>query len=118
MSKTVTAELRATMMDVSKSTLSVNELSGDVVADGQQSHTLTLTAVDTDGNSVTGEASRLRLVPQDTNGVTVGAISEIKPGLQRHGFFDPCRKRCCACLQRAVSAGHVTTNAEVCCRAA
>ncbi len=76
-------------MDVSKSTLSVNELSGDVVADGQQSHTLTLTAVDTDGNSVTGEASRLRLVPQDTNGVTVGAISEIKPGFTAPRFLRP-----------------------------
>lgn len=32
-------------------------------------------------NPVTGEASRLRFVPQDTNGVTVGAISEIKPGV-------------------------------------
>ncbi|TLI80034.1 intimin-like adhesin FdeC [Escherichia sp. E2562] len=81
MSKTVTAELRATMMDVSKSTLSVNESSGDVVADGQQSHTLTLTAVDTDGNPVTGEASRLRFVPQDSSGVTIGTISEIKPGV-------------------------------------
>ncbi len=40
-----------------------------------------LTAVDSEGNPVTGEASRLRLVPQDTNGVTVGAISEIKPGV-------------------------------------
>ncbi len=29
---------------------------------------------------MTGEASRLRLVPQDTNGVTVGAISEINTG--------------------------------------
>ncbi|MFO6427533.1 hypothetical protein ACLBOM_28560 [Escherichia coli] len=39
---------------------------------------------------MTEEASRLRLVPQDTNGVTVGAISEIKPGAsQRHGFFSP-----------------------------
>ncbi len=119
MSKTVTAELRATMMDVANSTLSANEPSGDVVADGQQAYTLTLTAVDSEGNPVTGEASRLRLVPQDTNGVTVGAISEIKQrGLQRHGFFDPCRKRCCTCLQRAVSTGHITTNAEVCCRAA
>ncbi|MCO1607753.1 Ig-like domain-containing protein, partial [Escherichia coli] len=36
MSKTVTAELRATMMDVANSTLSANEPSGDVVADGQQ----------------------------------------------------------------------------------
>ena len=81
MSKTVTAELRATMMDVSNSTLSANEPSGDVVADGQQAYTLTLTAVDSEGNPVTGEASRLRLVPQDTNGVTVGAISEIKPGV-------------------------------------
>ncbi|EGO8562897.1 invasin domain 3-containing protein, partial [Escherichia coli] len=81
MSKTVTAELRATMMDVANSTLSVNELSGDVVADGQQAYTLTLTAVDSEGNPVTGEASRLRLVPQDINGVTVGAISEIKPGV-------------------------------------
>ncbi len=79
MSKTVTAELRATMMDVANSTLSANEPSGDVVADGQQAYTLTLTAVDSEGNPVTGEASRLRLVPQDTNGVTVGAISEIKP---------------------------------------
>lgn len=34
-----------------------------------------------EGNPVTGEASRLRFVPQDTNGVTVGAISEIKPGV-------------------------------------
>lgn len=119
MSKTVTAELRATMMDVANSTLSANEPSGDVVADGQQAYTLTLTAVDSEGNPVTGEASRLRFVPQDTNGVTVGAISEIKPRrLQRRGFFDPCRKRCCACFQRAVSAGHITTNAEVCCRAA
>lgn len=73
MSKTVTAELRATMMDVANSTLSANEPSGDVVADGQQAYTLTLTAVDSEGNPVTGEASRLRLVPQDTNGVTVGA---------------------------------------------
>ncbi|OSL85529.1 putative adhesin [Escherichia coli TA249] len=81
MSKTVTAELRATMMDVANSTLSANEPSGDVVADGQQAYTLTLTAVDSEGNPVTGEASRLRLVPQDTNGVTVGAISEIKPGV-------------------------------------
>ncbi|HDW8581540.1 TPA: intimin-like adhesin FdeC [Escherichia coli] len=79
MSKTVTAELRATMMDVANSTLSANEPSGDVVADGQQAYTLT--AVDSEGNPVTGEASRLRLVPQDTNGVTVGAISEIKPGV-------------------------------------
>ena len=31
MSKTVTAELRATMMDVANSTLSANEPSGDVV---------------------------------------------------------------------------------------
>ncbi|WP_088543883.1 inverse autotransporter adhesin FdeC [Escherichia coli] len=77
MSKTVTAELRATMMDVANSTLSANEPSGDVVADGQQAYTLTLTAVDT----VTGEASRLRFVPQDTNGVTIGTISEIKPGV-------------------------------------
>ncbi|HHL4501833.1 TPA: invasin domain 3-containing protein [Escherichia coli] len=81
MSKTVTAELRATMMDVANSTLSANEPSGDVVADGQQAYTLTLTAVDTDGNPVTGEASRLRFVPQDTNGVTIGTISEIKPGV-------------------------------------
>ncbi|EFB5742813.1 hypothetical protein FQF16_09550 [Escherichia coli] len=81
MSKTVTAELRATMMDVANSTLSANEPSGDVVADGQQAYTLTLTAVDSEGNPVTGEASRLRFVPQDTNGVTVGAISEIKPGV-------------------------------------
>ncbi|HAX3034735.1 inverse autotransporter beta domain-containing protein [Escherichia albertii] len=81
MSKTVTADLRATMMDVTKSTLSVSELSDDVAADGQQSYTLTLTAVDTDGNAVTGEASRLRFVPQDNNGVTVGTISEIKPGI-------------------------------------
>ena len=81
MSKTVTAELRATMMDVANSTLSANEPSGDVVADGQQVYTLTLTAVDSEGNPVTGEASRLRLVPQDTNGVTIGAISEIKPGV-------------------------------------
>ncbi len=81
MSKTVTAELRATMMDVTKSTLSVNEPSGDVVANGQQSYTLTLTAVDTDGNPVTGEASRLRFVPQDSNGVTIGSISEINPGV-------------------------------------
>ncbi len=81
MSKTVTADLRATMMDVTKSTLSVSELSDDVTADGQQSYTLTLTAVDTDGNAVTGEASRLRFVPQDNNGVTVGTISEIKPGI-------------------------------------
>lgn len=66
MSKTVTAELRATMMDVANSTLSANEPSGDVVADG---------------NPVTGEASRLRFVPQDTNGVTIGTISEIKPGV-------------------------------------
>ncbi|EEV5811011.1 inverse autotransporter adhesin FdeC [Escherichia coli] len=79
MSKTVTAELRATMMDVANSTLSANEPSGDVVADGQQAYTLT--AVDTDGNPVTGEASRLRFVPQDTNGVTIGTISEIKPGV-------------------------------------
>ncbi|HBB3851074.1 TPA: intimin-like adhesin FdeC [Escherichia coli] len=79
MSKTVTAELRATMMDVANSTLSANEPSGDVVADGQQAYTLT--AVDSEGNPVTGEASRLRFVPQDTNGVTVGAISEIKPGV-------------------------------------
>ncbi len=76
MSKTVTAELRATMMDVANSTLSANEPSGDVVADGQQAYTLTLTAVDSEGNPVTGEASRLRFVPQDTNGVTVGAIWE------------------------------------------
>ncbi|WP_136159007.1 inverse autotransporter adhesin FdeC [Escherichia coli] len=81
MSKTVTAELRATMMDVANSTLSANEPSGDVVADGQQAYTLTLIAVDSEGNPVTGEASRLRFVPQDTNGVTVGAISEIKPGV-------------------------------------
>lgn len=81
MSKTVTAELRATMMDVANSTLSANEPSSDVVADGQQAYTLTLTAVDSEGNPVTGEASRLRFVPQDTNGVTVGAISEIKPGV-------------------------------------
>ena len=81
MSKTVTAELRATMMDVTKSTLSVNEPSGDVVANGQQSYTLTLTAVDTDGNPVTGEASRLRFVPQDSNGVTIGSISETNPGV-------------------------------------
>lgn len=81
MSKTVTAELLATMMDVANSTLSANEPSGDVVADGQQAYTLTLTAVDSEGNPVTGEASRLRFVPQDTNGVTVGAISEIKPGV-------------------------------------
>ena len=81
MSKTVTAELRATMMDVANSTLSANEPSGDVVADGQQAYTLTLTAVDSEGNPVTGEASRLRFVPQDTNGITVGAISEIKPGV-------------------------------------
>ncbi|MED9019742.1 inverse autotransporter beta domain-containing protein [Escherichia coli] len=81
MSKTVTADLRATMMDVTKSTLNVSELSDDVAADGQQSYTLTLTAVDTDGNAVTGEASRLRFVPQDNNGVTVGTISEIKPGI-------------------------------------
>ncbi|HEI2548383.1 TPA: inverse autotransporter beta domain-containing protein [Escherichia coli] len=81
MSKTVTAELRATMMDVTKSTLSVNEPSGDVVANGQQSYTLTLTAVDTDGNPVTGEASRLRFVPQDSNGVTIDSISEINPGV-------------------------------------
>ncbi|MFW8062845.1 invasin domain 3-containing protein, partial [Klebsiella pneumoniae] len=47
----------------------------------QQAYTLTLTAVDSEGNPVTGEASRLRFVPQDTNGVTVGAISEIKPGV-------------------------------------
>lgn len=79
MSKTVTAELRATMMDVANSTLSASEPSGDVVADGQQAYTLT--AVDSEGNPVTGEASRLRFVPQDTNGVTVGAISEIKPGV-------------------------------------
>lgn len=52
-----------------------------MVADGQQAYTLTLTAVDSEGNPVTGEASRLRFVPQDTNGVTVGAISEIKPGV-------------------------------------
>lgn len=81
MSKTVTAELRATMMDVTKSTLSVNEPSGDVVANGQQSYTLTLTAVDTDGNPVTGEASRLRFAPQDSNGVTIGSISETNPGV-------------------------------------
>ncbi|MED9351385.1 inverse autotransporter beta domain-containing protein [Escherichia marmotae] len=81
MSKTVTAELRATMMDVTKSTLSVNETSGDVIADGQKSYTLTLTAVDTDGNPVEGEASRLRFVPQDNSGVTIGTISEIKPGV-------------------------------------
>ncbi|EOX4621494.1 inverse autotransporter beta domain-containing protein [Escherichia coli] len=61
MSKTVTAELRATMMDVANSTLSANEPSGDVVADGQQAYTLTLTAVDSEGNPVTGEASRLSL---------------------------------------------------------
>ena len=48
MSKTVTAELRATMMDVANSTLSANEPSGDVVADGQQAYTLTLTAVDSE----------------------------------------------------------------------
>ncbi|EIG1916909.1 inverse autotransporter beta domain-containing protein [Escherichia coli] len=54
MSKTVTAELRATMMDVANSTLSANEPSGDVVADGQQAYTLTLTAVDSEGNPVTG----------------------------------------------------------------
>ncbi|WP_349289662.1 invasin domain 3-containing protein, partial [Salmonella enterica] len=83
MSKTVTAELRATMMDVTNSTLSANEPSGDVVADGQQAYTLTLTAVDSGGNPVMGEASRLRLVPQDSNGVTVGAISEIKTGVYR-----------------------------------
>ncbi len=81
MSKTVTADLRATMMDVTKSTLNVSELSDDVAADGQQSYTLTLTAVDTDGNAVTGEANRLRFVPQDNKGVTVGTISEIKPGI-------------------------------------
>ncbi|MEG8136556.1 inverse autotransporter beta domain-containing protein [Escherichia marmotae] len=81
MSKTVTAELRATMMDVTKSTLSVNETSGDVIADGQKSYMLTLTAVDTDGNPVEGEASRLRFVPQDNSGVTIGTISEIKPGV-------------------------------------
>ena len=81
MSKTVTADLRATMMDVTKSTLSVSELSDDVAADGQQSYTLTLTAVDTDGNPVEGEASRLRFVPQDNSGVTIGTISEIKPGV-------------------------------------
>ncbi|HFG4068463.1 TPA: inverse autotransporter beta domain-containing protein [Escherichia coli] len=81
MSKTVTAELRTTMMDVTKSTLSVNETSGDVIADGQKSYTLTLTAVDTDGNPVEGEASRLRFVPQDNSGVTIGSISEIKPGV-------------------------------------
>lgn len=45
MSKTVTAELRATMMDVANSTLSVNELSGDVVADSQPSNTQTITFV-------------------------------------------------------------------------
>lgn len=89
MSKTVTAELRATMMDVANSTLSANEPSGDVVADGQQAYTLTLTAVDSEGNPVTGEASRLRLVPQDTNGVTVGAISEIKPGFTAPRFLRP-----------------------------
>ena len=59
MSKTVTAELRATMMDVANSTLSANEPSGDVVADGQQAYTLTLTAVDSEGNPVTGEALSL-----------------------------------------------------------
>ena len=32
------------MMDVANSTLSANEPSGDVVADGQQAYTLTLTA--------------------------------------------------------------------------
>ncbi|MDK3206400.1 invasin domain 3-containing protein, partial [Escherichia coli] len=58
-----------------------NEPSGDVAADGQQAYTLTLTAVDSEGNPLTGEASRLRFVPQDTNGVTVGAISEINPGV-------------------------------------
>ncbi|MFP1452571.1 hypothetical protein ACLB1N_16830 [Escherichia coli] len=62
MSETVTAELRATMMDVANSTLSANEPSGDVVADGQQAYTLTLTAVDSEGNPVTGEASRLRFI--------------------------------------------------------
>ncbi len=51
MSKTVTAELRATMMDVANSTLSANEPSGDVVADGQQAYTLTLTAVDSEGKA-------------------------------------------------------------------
>ncbi|MFP1455035.1 hypothetical protein ACLB1O_17635 [Escherichia coli] len=48
-----------------------------MVADGQQAYTLTLTAVDSEGNPVTGEAGRWPFVPQDTNGVTVGAISEI-----------------------------------------
>lgn len=60
MSKTVTAELRATMMDVANSTLSANEPSGDVVADGQQAYTLTLTAVDSEGktgNTVTTNAA-------------------------------------------------------------
>ena len=80
------AEPWATMMDAN-STLSANEPSGDVVADGQQAYTLTLTAVDTDGNPVTAGQPLLRFVPQDTNGVTIGTISEIKPCVYSAGLF-------------------------------
>ncbi|XTZ36565.1 inverse autotransporter beta domain-containing protein [Salmonella enterica] len=79
--KSVIAELRATMMDVAESTLKADEHSTDVVADGLQSYTLTLTSVDTEGNPVSGEASRLRFVPQDSRGVNVGNVTEIKPGV-------------------------------------
>ncbi|HCX3854633.1 inverse autotransporter beta domain-containing protein [Escherichia coli] len=62
MSKTVTAELRATMMDVANSTLSANEPSSDVVADGQQAYTLTLTAVDSEGNGQSANQITLTVV--------------------------------------------------------
>ncbi|HAZ3609138.1 TPA: intimin-like adhesin FdeC [Escherichia coli] len=79
--KPTLGEFTETEAGVYQSVFTTGTQSGDVVADGQQAYTLTLTAVDSEGNPVTGEASRLRLVPQDTNGVTVGAISEIKPGV-------------------------------------
>ncbi|EPD0566132.1 inverse autotransporter adhesin FdeC [Escherichia coli] len=79
--KPTLGEFTETEAGVYQSVFTTGTQSGDVVADGQQAYTLTLTAVDTDGNPVTGEASRLRFVPQDTNGVTIGTISEIKPGV-------------------------------------
>lgn len=74
-SKSLNFEVRTTLLDVTGSTFDAVPAVGDVVADGQQTHTLTFTAKDAGGNPVTGDTS-LRFVADSADGVTISPRQE------------------------------------------
>ncbi|WP_170206003.1 Ig-like domain-containing protein [Klugiella xanthotipulae] len=61
------------------STLNVSP--GSRMADGSQSHTVTVTMTDAQGNLISGKASLLTLVAAPASGVTVGSFSQASPGV-------------------------------------